>query len=94
VSIEPPPQLTADTEGTIQEARRLHRAVGRPNIMIKVVATEDGGRAVEALIAEGLNINITLIFSRRHYEAVAAAYIRGCNDAHRPPASHLSRRSL
>ena len=77
VSIEPPPQLTADAEGTIREARRLHRAVGRPNVMIKVVATEDGVRAVEALIAEGLNINITLIFSLRHYEAVAAAYIRG-----------------
>src|SRR5579871_2155206 len=77
VSIEPPPQLTADTKGTIQEARRLYRTVGRPNLMIKVVATKDGVAAVEALIAEGLNINITLIFSLQHYEAVAAAYIRG-----------------
>jgi transaldolase len=77
VSIEPPPQLTADTQGTIQEARRLHRAVNRPNVMIKVVATKDGVAAVEALIAEGVNINITLIFSLAHYEDVAGAYIRG-----------------
>jgi len=77
VSIEPPPQLTADTKGTIQEARRLYGLVSRPNLMIKIVATKDGVAAVEALIAEGMNINITLIFSVRHYEAVAAAYIRG-----------------
>ena len=77
VSIEPPPQLTADTHGTIEEARRLHRIVNRPNLMVKVVATQDGVAAVEALIAEGININITLIFSLRHYEAVATAYIRG-----------------
>jgi Transaldolase/Fructose-6-phosphate aldolase len=70
-------QLTADTQGTIEEARRLHRIVNRPNLMIKVVATKDGVTAVEALIAEGISINITLIFSLRHYEAVAAAYIRG-----------------
>ena len=77
VSIEPPPQLTADTKGTIQEARRLYWAVSRPNLMIRVVATKDGVAAVEALIPEGLNINITLIFSLHHYEAVASAYIRG-----------------
>ncbi len=77
VSIEPPPQLAADTKGTIEEGRRLYRAVGRPNLMIKVVATKDGVAAVEALIAEGLNVNITLIFSLRHYEAVANAYVRG-----------------
>src|ERR1700676_1347976 len=52
VSIEPPPQLTADTHGTIEEARRLHRIVNRPNLMVKVVATQDGVAAVEALIAE------------------------------------------
>ena len=51
VSIEPPPQLTADTQGTIQEGR-LRRIVNRPNLMIKVVATKDGVAAVEALIAE------------------------------------------
>src|SRR5258708_9049628 len=74
---EPPPHLPADTRGTIEEARRLHHIVNRPNLMVKVVATKDGVAAVEALIAEGIKINITLIFSLRHYEAVAAAYIRG-----------------
>ena len=84
VSLEPPPQLTADTKGTIQEARRLHGMVNRPNLMIKVVATKDGVTAVEALIAEGLSINITLIFSLQHYEAVAAAYIRGLQRCQSP----------
>lgn len=77
VSIEPPPQLTRDAASTIREARRLWRAVDRPNLMIKVVGTPEGVAAVEALISEGINVNITLIFSIRHYEAVAAAYIRG-----------------
>lgn len=77
VSIEPPPQLTRDTQATVQEAQRLWRAVNQPNLMIKVVATKEGIQAVEALIAEGINVNITLMFSLRHYEAVAGAYIRG-----------------
>lgn len=77
VSIEPPPQLTRDTQATVQEARRLWRAVNQPNLMIKVVATKEGVQAVEALIAEGINVNITLMFSLSHYEAVAGAYIRG-----------------
>ena len=77
VSLEPPPQLTTDTASTIAEARRLWHAVNRPNLMIKVVATPDGVPAVEALIAEGININITLMFSLDHYEAVANAYIKG-----------------
>jgi len=77
VSLEPPPQSTRDVLGTIEEAHRLRKAVGRPNLMIKVVATQEGISAVEALIAEGINVNITLMFSLRHYEAVASAYIRG-----------------
>jgi transaldolase len=77
VSLEPPPQSTKDTAATIEEVRRLWHAVNRPNLMVKVVATSDGVRAVEALIAEGININITLMFSLDHYEAVANAYIRG-----------------
>ncbi|MES1258475.1 MAG: transaldolase [Acidobacteriota bacterium] len=84
VSIEPPPQLTTDTQGTIREARRLRGLVNRPNIMIKVVATTEGVSAVEELIGEGLNINITLIFSLRHYEAVARAYIRGLQRCESP----------
>lgn len=86
VSLEPPPQVASDTQGTIQEARRLHGLVNRPNLMIKVVATKDGVAAVEELIAEGINVNITLIFSVRHYEAVAAAYIRGLQRCKSPEA--------
>ncbi len=77
VSIEPPPQLTKDTDGTIAEARRIWQRVNRPNLMIKVVATPEGISAVEQLISERINVNITLIFSQRHYEAVAQAYLRG-----------------
>ncbi len=84
VSLEPPPQLTRNTADTMAEARRIWRVVGRPNVMIKVVATPEGIRAVEALISEGININITLMFSLEHYEAVARAYIRGLERCARP----------
>ena len=84
VSIEPPPQLTRDTTVTIAEAHRLWRTVDRPNLMIKVVGTPEGVTAVEALIGEGINVNVTLMFSLRHYEAVAAAYIRGLSRCRRP----------
>jgi transaldolase len=84
VSIEPPPQLTRDTKATIEEGRRLWRTVNRPNLMIKVVATKEGVQAVEELIAAGINVNITLMFSLRHYEAVARAYIRGLQRCKEP----------
>jgi transaldolase len=84
VSLEPPPQSTKDTAATVEEVRRLWKAVNRPNLMVKVVATPDGVRAVEALIAEGININITLMFSLDHYEAVANAYIRGLQQCREP----------
>jgi transaldolase len=84
VSIEPPPQLTRDTKETIKEAQRLWRIVNRPNLMIKVVATAEGIQAVEALIAVGINVNITLMFSMSHYEAVARAYIRGLQRCSKP----------
>ncbi|MGH9738809.1 MAG: transaldolase [Candidatus Acidiferrales bacterium] len=84
VSLEPPPQSTRDARETIREARRLWSLIGRPNLMIKVVATKEGIQAVEALIAEGINVNITLMFSLRHYEAVAGAYIRGVTRCHEP----------
>ena len=84
VSIEPPPQLTRDTQETIEEAQRLWRTVNRPNLMIKVVATTEGIQAVEALIASGINVNITLMFSLSHYEAVAQAYIRGLQRCSKP----------
>jgi transaldolase len=84
VSLEPPPQSTKDTATTVEEVRRLWKAVNRPNLMVKVVATPDGVRAVEALIAEGININITLMFSLDHYEAVANAYVRGLQQCREP----------
>ena len=77
VSLEVSPHLARDTEGTVEEARRLWNAVGRPNLMIKVPATEEGLPAIEQLIAEGINVNITLMFSMDDYEATAEAYLRG-----------------
>ncbi|MBN1862698.1 MAG: transaldolase [Dehalococcoidales bacterium] len=77
VSLEVSPNLAYDTETTIAEARRLWRLVDRPNLMIKVPATPPGIPAVETLTSEGINVNVTLMFSLKHYEAVAHAYIRG-----------------
>jgi transaldolase/glucose-6-phosphate isomerase len=77
VSLEVSPYLAADTDGTIAEARRFWAAVDRPNLMVKVPATPAGIPAVEALTADGINVNITLMFSLSHYEAVAGAYLRG-----------------
>lgn len=76
VSLEVSPDLAYDTPGTIDEARRLWTVVDRPNLMIKVPATKEGIPAIESLLAEGININITLMFSIHHYEAVAQAYLR------------------
>lgn len=77
VSLEVSPTLAHDTQGTIEEARSLHKALARPNIMIKVPATHAGLGAIETLIAEGISVNATLIFSLSHYRGVAEAYISG-----------------
>jgi transaldolase len=77
VSIEVSPRLAYDTAASIAEAQRLWKAVSRPNLMVKIPSTVQGVRAVEVLIAEGININITLMFSLAHYDAVAQAYLRG-----------------
>ena len=77
VSFEVSPHLAHDTPETISEAKRLKAAVGRPNVMIKVPATPAGLPAIEELIADGVNVNVTLMFSMSHYEAVARAYIQG-----------------
>ncbi len=77
VSLEVSPGLARDTEGTVEEARRLWAAVDRPNLMIKVPGTAEGIAAVERLIAEGINVNVTLIFACDAYEAIAHAYLRG-----------------
>jgi len=77
VSLEVNPKLAYDTEGTVMEARRLSSLVDRPNVMIKVPATPEGIPAIETLTGEGININVTLIFSLQQYEDSAMAYIRG-----------------
>ncbi len=77
VSLEVSPLLANDTQGTIAEAARLWRAVDRPNLMIKIPATEAGLPAIEQSLADGINVNVTLIFSREMYSRVIDAYIRG-----------------
>jgi transaldolase len=84
VSLEVAPSLAYDTDGTIADARRLWGLVNRPNLMIKVPATAEGIPAVEQLIADGLNINVTLMFSLEDYENVAQAYLRGLRRAEDP----------
>jgi len=80
VSLEVSPLLARDLDGTLQEARRLWRAVARPNVMIKVPGTAEGIVALRALIADGININVTLLFSQAAYRQVAAAYLAGLTD--------------
>ena len=77
VSLEVSPELAHDTAGTIAEAKRLWREVDRPNLMIKVPGTDEGAPAVEELIADGLNINITLLFSVDAHRRVMDAYMAG-----------------
>jgi len=77
VSLEVSPFLAKDTEGTIKDARRLWKAVNRPNLMVKVPATAEGIPAIQLLISEGININVTLLFAQEMYEKVAQAYIAG-----------------
>ena len=90
VSLEVSPGSAHDTGATIAEARHLWQVVALPNVMIKVPATSEGVPAVEVLTAEGINVNITLMFSLGHYEAVASLPSR-----HRSPSqassSHLGR---
>jgi len=75
VSLEVSPMLAHDTQGTLDEARRLWKSVNRPNVMIKVPATREGVPAIRQLLEEGLNINITLLFAQSAYEQVAAAFL-------------------
>ncbi|WP_392531702.1 transaldolase [Nostoc sp. C117] len=77
VSIEVPPTIAHDTEATITEARRYFQEIGRENLMIKIPGTKPGLPAVEQVIAEGMNVNITLLFSVESYVNTAKAYIRG-----------------
>ncbi len=77
VSIEVDPRLAYDTLATFREAIRLHEAIDRPNLLVKIPATKPGLAAIEDAIAKGRSINVTLIFSLRRYEEVAESYVRG-----------------
>lgn len=77
VSIEVPPTIAHDTEATIKEARRYYEEIGRDNVMIKIPGTSSGLPAVEQVISEGINVNVTLLFSVDSYVETAWAYIRG-----------------
>jgi transaldolase/glucose-6-phosphate isomerase len=77
VSLEVSPYLALDTQGTVTEARRLWKAVDRPNLMVKVPGTEAGVGAIRTLVGEGININVTLLFALKAYLAVAEAHTAG-----------------
>lgn len=81
-SLEVSPELAHDTAGTLAEARRLWAEVDRPNLMIKVPGTAAGAPAIRQLIAEGINVNVTLLFSLASYRAVAEAYLAGLEARH------------
>jgi transaldolase len=77
VSIEVDPHLAYDAQATIDEAERLHRLIDRPNLFVKIAATEPGLVAIEEMIARGRSINVTLIFSLERYAGVVESYLRG-----------------
>ncbi len=88
----PSPRLAHDTEATVEEARRFWQAIDRPNVFIKVPATDAGIPAIRQLLSEGINVNITLIFSVEYHERVMDAYIEALEDrAQRgEPVDHLA----
>ena len=92
VSLEVSPFLANDTNATMEEARRLWKAVNRPNLMVKVPATPEGIPAIRQLLEEGLNINITLLFAQSAYEKVAEAFIAAleARAAKNQPINHIA----
>lgn len=92
VSIEVSPTLANDADGTIAEARKLHAWVDRPNVMIKVPATREGLAAIQTLIADGINVNVTLLFAVERYAEVAEAFITGLEARARAgqPVDHIA----
>jgi len=77
ISLEVSPKLAFNAEKTVEEAKRLHKKVNRPNLMIKVPSTKQGFQAIEELVGNGINVNATLIFSLEQYANAAESYIRG-----------------
>jgi transaldolase len=92
VSIEVSPDLAHDAEGTITEGKRLWSVVGRPNVMIKVPGTPEGCIAIRRLIADGVNVNVTLLFAIEAHDRVIEAYLAGLEDraAAGQPLAHVS----
>ena len=92
VSLEVNPYLAHDTQGTIEEARRLWQGLDRPNVLIKVPATKEGLPAITQLISEGINVNVTLLFGVPRYKEVAEAYISGleARAAKGEPINHIA----
>jgi len=90
-SVEVAPDLAHDGPGTEQAARHLHEEIRRPNLMVKIPATAEGVGAIQAMVAEGRNINVTLIFSLDRYKEVMEAYIRGLEMYAQQPGADLSR---
>jgi transaldolase len=88
VSIEVDPRLAYDPDQSIHEAQRLWREVGRPNVMVKIPATVEGLSAIEELVAQAINVNVTLIFSVGQYEQVIEAYLRGAERCGGPRQGH------
>lgn len=81
VSIEVDPRLARDTDGTIAQARQLYEAVGRENVMIKIPATVEGLEAISTVLADGISVNVTLVFSLERYRAVINAFMLGLEKA-------------
>src|SRR5262249_60104725 len=82
VPIEVDPRLANQTDATIEQARRLWSTVDRPNVMIKIPATVEGLPAITTALSEGINVNVTLIFSLERYRAVMNAFLAGLEGAH------------
>jgi transaldolase len=81
VSIEVSPDVALDTQRTMDSARYLHERINKPNVMIKIPATKEGVPAIKQMIAEGRNVNVTLIFSLKRYDEVIEAYLAGLEEA-------------
>src|SRR6185295_9526120 len=92
VSLEVNPHLAHDTKGTVEEARRLWKTLARPNVFIKVPATTEGLSAIQDLISEGINVNVTLLFGLPRYRHVAEAYLAGltARAARGKPVNHVA----
>jgi transaldolase/glucose-6-phosphate isomerase len=92
ISLEVNPRLAYDTAGTIEEADRLFKTLGRKNVMIKIPAAQEGLPAIEEAIYRGINVNVTMIFSIENYEQVAEAFIKGLErrDAEGKPVDHIA----